>query len=275
MTAHDHTERQLRWLVQAGVSRYDLGVLQRDAGGQPAGMRRHTGLTIADLRRHLPWARAQNARGADVYIRAAAAGTWPVIWLDDLSESAALTIAGRLSALVVRTSPGLCHVWVRVARPLDLADRGAVQRELARRWGADPASTDGGHFGRVGGMRNHKRGGCWTGVLASTGGPSLPVDLYLSTPPAERGEGGARGGFAASAARPGPGASGAAGAQGMPGQHDQSARDWAWTCAQLERGADPAQLEIELAQSAEARGKRSPSTYARRTVERALARVNS
>jgi hypothetical protein len=59
--------------------------------------------------------------------------------------------------VVLQTSPGHLQAWLRVsATPLEPAVATAVGRELARRYGADPASADWRHLGRLAGFTNPK-----------------------------------------------------------------------------------------------------------------------
>ncbi len=72
----------------------------------------------------LPWARFENSRGADVYIRPERIASWPLVLLDDVEISLARRIAAKYAALCVRTSPtGGCHVWLRCTRPLGEGER--------------------------------------------------------------------------------------------------------------------------------------------------------
>ena len=64
---------------------------------------------------------------------------------------------GHEPCVVLQTSPGHLQAWVRVsATPLEPAVATALGRELARRYGGDPASADWRHLGRLAGFTNPK-----------------------------------------------------------------------------------------------------------------------
>jgi DNA primase RepB-like protein len=64
---------------------------------------------------------------------------------------------GHEPCVVLRTSPGHLQAWVRVSlTPLEPAVATSVARHLAHLYGADRASADGRHLGRLAGFTNHK-----------------------------------------------------------------------------------------------------------------------
>jgi hypothetical protein len=172
MNARQHTERMLEWWSLCGITRADLAV------------RRQTGIMIWHrdrplLELPLPWARAENVRRADVYVRparhqAGAKGAdsgyaWPLVLLDDLPLDAAWNLARTHRALIVRTSRiGGCHLWIACDRDLTETERKNLQQCLAHQWGADPASTSGEHLGRLAGFKNWKRHGVWVKIVEPT-----------------------------------------------------------------------------------------------------------
>jgi len=233
-----------------GVQRVDLAVLRPDGA-----MIWHRDVLTDAL--PLPWARAENARRAEVYVRPARGYDWPLVFLDDLDPQLAQRIARRYSALVVATSPaGGCHLWLTCTVPLGEADRRTAQQWLAARTGADARSASGEHLGRLAGFRNWKRGGPWVNVQAqSVGRPWSPKPALLShltpEPPV------------LDPPRPGPG----------PVDTSDSARDWAWVCRSLALGGDPESVQRYLAHAARPRRGTDAERYARVTVARALTRV--
>jgi hypothetical protein len=178
MRAADHTQAMLDWWAATGVDRVDLAV--RRASGAMLWQRDHP---IARL--PLAWARAENARQADIYARPARGRAWPLIVIDDVAVARAHAVAREVDALLVETSPqGGCHVWLRCDRALAEDERTRVQRTWIRTLGGDPASVSGEHLGRLAGFKNWKRGGCWVNVRPATQGrPWLAVDDRPLTPP--------------------------------------------------------------------------------------------
>ena len=252
MPARDHTDRMLHWWSRVGIDRADLAVRRSDGA-----MLWHADQALATL--PLAWARAHNARKADVYVRPARGYRWPLLFLDDVPEPVARAVARKYAALLVRTSPaGGCHVWLRSSVPLDEDQRRQAQRYLARRIGADLASISGEHLGRLAGFKNWKRAGVWVNVLqVSSQRPWEPRPAFLeSTPSTTQGR--------CDDPRDG---------QTTPGRvtdTSPSGADWAFTCQLLEAGSDPGLVLARLVERA--RPRRGPDTqrYANRTINRAL-----
>lgn len=242
-TASVHTTAMLAWWADAGITRADLAIRRSDAK-----MIWHHDRPLEDL--PLPWARAQNVRQAEVYIRPARGHSWPLVFVDDVVPGLARRSAQRTSALVVRTSDaGGCHLWVRCTAWLDELQRLGAQRWLARRLGGDRASVSGEHLGRLAGFKNWKRGGCWVNVLDATGGRVW--DLHQVEAVAE----------------PKQSAERAARSQGR--DTSASAREWGWICGLLEARHDPLDVYQRLLLAAKRRGRREPERYAKRTCRKA------
>ena len=251
MPARDHTDRMLRWWSRVGIDRADLAVRRSDGA-----MLWHADQALTTL--PLAWARAHNARKADVYVRPARGYRWPLLFLDDVPEPVARTVARKYAALVVCTSPaGGCHVWLRSSVQLDEHERRQAQRYLARRIGADLASISGEHLGRLAGFKNWKRAGVWVNVLHASSQCLWEPRLALeSTPSTTR--------------------------RRCKDHHDQqttpgrvtdtspSGADWAFTCHMLEAGCHPGLVRARLVERVQPR--RGPDTqrYADRTINRAL-----
>jgi len=148
---------------------------------------------------------------------------------------------------------------VRTTRPLEEHERYQAQVYLVRQTGADPGSVSGEHRGRLAGLRNWKRGGCWVNVLEATDGPAWETVLADLEPDA----------------RPsGPGAMRPA-SSGAERDRDESVAEFAWVCHRLREGVPPDQIESELAQRARDRGKPSPAQYAARTLQAAMRRLET
>jgi hypothetical protein len=257
MNPSDHSHRMLRWwLRHGGIHRADLAV--RRADGSTVW---HRSRALDSL--PLPWARAENVRGAEVYVRPARGLDWPLLFLDDVDRSLALSIARKYRALVVHTSSaGGCHVWLSTSRPLSEAERGQAQRWLAARSVADPASTSGEHLGRLSGFKNWKRQGTWVSVLeASIQLPSWdPLPAFAGPP---------RASHSPSVSDP-PHALAPLGSSRLR-DRSASGSEWARVCAMLEAGQDSSDVHAWLLERARIRRGPDAPRYAQRTIERALA----
>jgi hypothetical protein len=250
MRAQAHTQSMLRWWWRVGITIADMAIRRRDGT-----MVWHYETPLTEL--PLAWARAENARQAEIYIRPARVHRWPIALLDDLSVATATRIARKYDALVVHTSPqGGCHLWLLCGESLDEHERCRAQRWLAQRVEADQGSISGEHLGRLAGFKNWKRDGVWVNFLDAThrDRPWTPqlvtIDRHEPRLPscAHRF---ASGGTDSSA----------------------SGREWGWVCGLLEAGCDPAVVYHRLVETARPRRGRDAERYARRTVARARERV--
>jgi hypothetical protein len=250
MRAQQHTDAMLGWWDLAGISLADMAVRRRDGS-----MIWHFEVPLADL--PLAWARAENARQADVYVRPARGYSWPLVFLDDVPTATATRIAHKYDCLVVHTSPvGGCHLWLSCSDALDEDARGRAQRWLAERITADRASVSGEHLGRLAGVKNWKRAGTWVNVI------HRPHRQRPWIPEAAAGDG-----LAQAAVSPTPLRSAAG-----PDTTD-SGREWGWICRLLEAGCDPAAAYHQLVERASSRHRRDVERYARLTVARAHTHV--
>ncbi len=106
--------------------------------------------------------RIRNREGFDVYIRPYAENRNAGYILVDLDLAAPSMIGvmradGHEPCVVVQTSAGRLQAWVRVSpAPLEAALATAIGKDLAHRYGADLASTDWCHLGRLAGFTNRK-----------------------------------------------------------------------------------------------------------------------
>jgi hypothetical protein len=104
--------------------------------------------------------RAKNAQGHDIYVRPLGPEmSVGLVLVDDLRPDrlAQMHRDGFGPAAVTETSPGNYQVWVRLSdRPLPAPVATEAARELAARYGGDPASADYRHYGRLAGFTNRK-----------------------------------------------------------------------------------------------------------------------
>jgi hypothetical protein len=148
--------------------------------------------------------RGQNREGCDVYFRPYAAADNAGYLLLDFDDGpcplAAMRAAGHTPAVVVETSPGHQQAWVRVsAGGVPPAWATAVARWLARQYGADPASAEWRHLGRLAGFTNRKPARLqanglapwvrlvWRGsgaLAAVSGAPATAAPVSSEPPPA-------------------------------------------------------------------------------------------
>jgi hypothetical protein len=262
MKASWHTETMLAGWEGAGVDRADLA-LRRSSGA----MLWQRNLALENL--PLAWARAENAHGAEVYVRPARGMAWPMVFLDDVLAPLAMAQARSHGGMAIQTSPaGGCHLWLPCAQVLDEEARHQAQRWLAAVLGADLGSVSGEHLGRLAGFKNWKRGGCWVNVVSfPEAGSAAPLGLTVPPDVLE----------SVTEPRCTPvGVTSARDAHGRPGgDSTPSGQDWNWACRMLESGSDPERTYRELVQRAWERRGQDAERYARRTVERALVKVRS
>jgi hypothetical protein len=251
MKAADHTWKMLQGWQSARVNRADLAIRRRNGA-----MLWHGDLALSDL--PIPWARAENVRGADVYIRPARGHDWPMVFLDDVSVPIARQLVQDSGALAVQTSPqGGCHLWVPCDCPLNEKARCSLQRTLAERYNADKASVSGEHLGRLAGFRNWKRGGCWVNVLCEMDVVrNLKISIETLLPHQEM-----------------PSSQMQSLARTHSGDASASGIEWGWVCRLLEEGHDPATVCQRLIARATNRRGTDTERYARRTIEKALLHI--
>lgn len=252
MRASDQTRTMLQWWCSADVYRADLAVRRPDGA-----MAWHHGRHLHDL--PLAWARAENVRHADVYIRPARGERWPLLFLDDVPCDVAARVARKYAALVIRTSTaGACHIWLRCAAPLHEHERCRAQRWLASRVGADTGSVSGEHLGRLAGFRNWKRHGVWVNLVLSTDDRPPWHSLAALSDPLERHD---------AEQPPAVERCPRTGTDTSP-----SGSEWGWVCGMPEAGFDPNLVHARLVGHASPRRGPDAERYATRTIDRALRR---
>lgn len=254
MRALQHTQRMLQWWAQAGLARADLAV-HRSTGA----MLWHHDLPLAQL--PLSWARAENLRGSDIYIRPSRGYDWPIVFLDDVPTRLALSIARHYTTLLIHTSQeGGFHLWIRCAHPLSELARCQAQRWLSAKTGSDPASTSGEHLGRLAGVRNFKRDGQWVNLVATstvlpTWTPNPHIWQASADKPNRR--------LALPVSDP---------LLACPSSVDlsPSGQEWGWVCGALQAGLSPQSVYAALLKRCAQRRGPGAERYARLTLSNAM-----
>jgi hypothetical protein len=152
-TADRTTQAVLAQLAGMGAQCYEIGV--RDGASGRMLLRTWD---AGQVEAALPWLKARNRAGNDIYVRPA--GSVGLVLVDDLPAEVVQQLRrdGLAPAVVTETSPGNHQAWVRLSRqPLEPALATAVARELAERYGGDRNSADWRHLGRLAGYTNQKQ----------------------------------------------------------------------------------------------------------------------
>lgn len=153
---YDLTARAVDAQLQAmGAERYEIGV--RDAATDKMLPRTYT---HEQALRAVGFLRAKNVQGHDIYVRPLGPEvSVGLVLVDDLRPDrlAQMHREGFGPAAVTETSPGNYQAWVRLSdRPIPAPIATEAARELAARYGGDPASADYRHYGRLAGFTNRK-----------------------------------------------------------------------------------------------------------------------
>lgn len=110
--------------------------------------------TPAQLLRAVSFLRRQNAHGFDIYCRPIG---YEFVLLDDLTGDVLADVATLKPCLLMETSPANYQAWLILPEvPADRDRAKAICRELAIRFGADLASAEPDHVGRLPGFTNRK-----------------------------------------------------------------------------------------------------------------------
>ena len=150
-----------------GSTEFDLGVLLSTDTMIP---RRNW--TAAQVARALPWLRAQNFQGAQIFIRPSLDHINAIL-VDDIPTTQ-LSRVTLEPAAILETSPGNCQVWIRLTQTVSVPHARVLARHLQQLWNGDPGSADGQHFGRLAGFTNR-----WPRHQQSDG--SYPLVRLLTT----------------------------------------------------------------------------------------------
>jgi hypothetical protein len=262
MKARHQTQSMLRWWKEVGVDRADMAIKRRSGT-----MIWHHDLSIDAL--PIDWARARNVRQGEIYLRPSRGYTWPLVFLDDVSQSKAMQVCRKYDALAVETSrSGGCHVWLTCTRSLHEQERHEAQKWLAEQIEADPGSTSGEHLGRLAGFKNWKRGGVWVNVLSSSRrGRSWCPSVLAIAQNCEKDK----------VKKP----NAASSDQDNPNQRSsgcdtsESGAEWGWVCGMLEAGFDQSTVMEKLVERARARRGKDVDRYVRKTLNKAVDRISA
>lgn len=279
----------MAWFTAAGVTRFDLAVRRHNG----TWVHLHQDLGLERLKGLLGWCRHENAQGSDIYLRAHRRRAWPIVFLDDVPLHVADSLVDAHPALAVETSPGSCHVWLRMNRDLSESERKEVQRAFIAQYStsvlaADPRSTSGEHYGRAAGFRNRKPGrDCWVNLRrASAHGVPLDVRRAECSPPMATATADLRGAqvlfstpnLTSYSHETEEGASptsltksgGAIRREHPDRDRSPSGREWGLVLRALEGGKEPEKVRSALAELARHRRGRDATRYAELTVRNAV-----
>lgn len=149
----DRTEIAIRQQISAmGCQDFELGV--RDVASGRMILKTWTSEEIV---KSIGYLKHSNAQGSDVYIRPAPTPSQKLVLMDDIDKSKLKILIrdGLTPTLVVETSIENFQAWIKIPE-VDQITRTAVGKYLAKRYQADPNSTDWRHFGRLAGFTNRK-----------------------------------------------------------------------------------------------------------------------
>lgn len=159
----DATSNQVRQQLKAmsDVPKFEVGVIPPKSRPDLPAQRIRT-WSPAEILKGLPWLKRMNALDYDCYVRPAPAPkgkAHPYAFIDDLDENKLLRMKsdGHRFAILIESSPGLYHGWVRLGTDLmEPEEVTTCARSLAETYGSDPQSADWRHFGRLAGLTNRK-----------------------------------------------------------------------------------------------------------------------
>lgn len=140
---------------------YELRLIHSGSRQPYPGVRRWTASQILDPTT-VRFLRIRNREGYDVYFRPDAGKDNAGYILLDLDRPAPgiltrLRAQGHEPSVLVETSPARLQAWIRVSRePLPPSWATHISRSLAQTYGADLASADWRHVGRLAGFANRK-----------------------------------------------------------------------------------------------------------------------
>lgn len=150
---------------------YELRLIHSGSRQPYPGVRQWTASQLSDAAT-VGFLRIRNREGYDVYFRPYAGDHNAGYILLDLDQPvpgilARLRSQGHAPCVVVETSPGRWQAWIRVSpQPLPPAVATLAARRLAQIYGADRASADWRHLGRLAGFTNRKPERCQRDGLA-------------------------------------------------------------------------------------------------------------
>lgn len=143
-----------RQLDAMGCEKYEVGLFDPKKGIKTREW------TKEEILKNIPFLRAQNAQGENVFIRPAAGIQNGLVLVDDIPYSKMLKLQDEdryHPACVIETSPANFQLWFKIAET-GVSDqvRSSVAKALAQELGGDKASAEKRHFGRLAGFTNRK-----------------------------------------------------------------------------------------------------------------------
>lgn len=250
----------VEWML-GFVAQIDLAAARYGSSGQVEKIAtvRMPVRSLDDVRHVMPWLKARNAAGWNIWARPSfTLGSHPILMLDDLQIVRATAIAGKYLGAIVETSPGNCQCWLVASQSLSREQRQDVLRRLIKLSGADAGAISEPRWGRLPGFQQKKPGKRgWTNLvlLSNPSQPLLDPNPYLlgyCLPP-PRGGGGV--------ASPRPDASAG---------RDESRREFAFACHALRSGMAEQDVERRVQAHVTETCRRKAPDYAARTVQAAM-----
>ena len=160
MKAAAATSHQLDWFSEHGIELFDFRFVRSD-GSLPARAERNK--DRAWIGKARGWMVMMNVKERrEIFICPSwSLGSHRILLLDDLRAEAVLALVGdpqfgALDKLIIETSSGNYQVWLALPEAVDRQTRKALERHLVQKFGGDPNSADGCHFGRCAGFQNRK-----------------------------------------------------------------------------------------------------------------------
>ncbi len=164
--AGDRTARNVAAQIEAwrkiGVDRFEVQAIPPKGSELKPGRIHLWTADQVQQAKNLAYLRAQNAQGRDIYVRPApiAAGMKAATaFMDDMNAATVKKAQddGIRFLNLIESSSGNFHGWALLSKePITEAELTAAGRELALRYGTDPAAIDHRRFGRLSGFTNRK-----------------------------------------------------------------------------------------------------------------------
>ena len=260
----DQIRAFLAWFDRLGVEAFDIHVRmprtsdQDYKTGEWIWLPNHENVARGHIiSRLFGWLRHKNANGSDIFFRPHRHGRHNVIFLDDIPTKRARAVLGKYGGCAIETHPGNTQVWLKVDRKLATPERKRAQIILRDLGFTDPGSVSGDHLGRICGFVSQKRK-CWVNLVEISDmkpwSPALEASPRL--PP--------RGSCASKNNRP-----------NAFRDNSASGREWGWVMGMLRSGMSPDVVLERLVDAANGRGKNNAAAYARRTVRKAVGKLEN
>lgn len=263
-----------------GISKFDFLIRKRSAAGDeigcihPSQYPHLAGLSLAKLQEGtMAFLRAQNASGHDISFRPSCATDHSALFLDDLSIENAWHCANGRNGLIVQTSVNNTQLWLFADSFIDVDQRKHLERSLVNTHSSDASAADGVHFGRLPGFKNWKpgRNACWINFLGESKGKSIVANLLVKS-----------GASAPSIPLGGKANLGLRTTHGdtplvanAQQESDPARHEFGWAVNAFRRGFSQADVLAEILARANSRKKAGATSYAERTVGRALSAADT